>query len=137
MLTTHLLTGGESETLQGFVLRRLTEDEPSIREKIYDLVMEFHSEQRVSNAFLLSNRERRVSFVEHDLGELIHGASAVNRRIRTSGLVAKSGFQYLVLAIHAIMLEEGWPAAMEVNDSRRGVRLGCTGMRQYCVHFIF
>jgi len=121
MLTTQSVAGGNSETLQAFVLRRLAEDEPSIRNKIYDLVMEFHSAQSTSHFSLLESSERRVSFVEHDHVNFIQ-ESAVSQRIRASGLTAKSGFQYLVFAIHAIMLEEGWPAAIEVMRSGTSFR---------------
>lgn len=130
MLTTQSFSEGETETLQTFVLRRLTEDDPSIRDKIYDLVMEFHSEQRQNNTLLLSCRDRRVSFVEQEHRDLIQGISAIDRRIRASNLVARSGFQYLVLAIHAIMLEEGWPAAIEVKNSGTGFRPNFAGEDQ-------
>eukprot|EP01032_Pedospumella_encystans_P019612 gene19612-22304_t len=104
MFTTQSLAGGESETLQSFVLRRLTEDEPRIRNKIYDLVMEFHSVQSTSKSSLLETGDRRVSFVENDNVDLIQ-ESAVSTRIRASGLVAKSGFHSLP---DGAFLPPGW-----------------------------
>ena len=138
MLTTQSLAGVDSETLQSFVLRRLTEDEPSIRNKIYDLVMEFHSVQSTSKSSLLETGDRRVSFVENDNVDLIQ-ESAVSKRIRASGLVAKSGFHCLVFAIHAIMLEEGWPPAIEVRRSGTSFRPDFIGgaLNNYLAQFLF
>jgi len=48
----------ESEFLQAFVLRRLSEDNPGIRNRIYELVMEYHSEFSHKDAASPANSSR-------------------------------------------------------------------------------
>lgn len=49
------------------------------------------------------------------------------RRIEASGLVAASGFQYISLALHAFMLDEGFQAVVEIKNAKVGFRPLCKG----------
>lgn len=49
------------------------------------------------------------------------------KRIRPSGVVADSGFQYLALSLHAFMLDEGFRQIVEIKNAKEGYRPVCKG----------
>ena len=59
------------------------------------------------------------------------------RRIESSGLVATSGFQYIALALHAFMLDEGFQAIVEIKNAKEGFRPLCKGQNSFYCLFLF
>jgi len=49
------------------------------------------------------------------------------KRIRASGLVADSSFQYFALVLHAFMLDEGFRQIVEIRNAKEGYRPLCKG----------
>jgi len=53
--------------------------------------------------------------------------TGILQRIDASGLVAHSGFQYLVLVLHAFMLDQGFETVIPVKNARDGHHPICKG----------
>lgn len=116
----------ESEFLQAFVLRRLSEDDPSIRGRIYDLVMEYHNESSHKNAASSDVDGRVGGSCTRTVGQHAE-VCGISARIEASGLIANSSFQYLVLAVHAFMLDYGFVPTVPVKSSGNGFLPECMG----------
>jgi hypothetical protein len=82
----------EVESLQSFVLRRLSEDDTSLRVKIYELVMEYTTIHNIADTKVVTEDSNSEDLQVQP----------------TKSRFQNSEYQYLVAVIHSLMLERGF-----------------------------